>query len=108
MLNSDIVNSTAYRTKTRSDLEYYYAIEHTRMSRLLTITGISSFIFGLLILGAGIFFRMIYDPASFNIAGYSMSNLETYAVGLSGIVVGSLLAIGGLVMIVMNKRSEWL
>ena len=94
---------TEYRKKTAAeftdDLEMYYATERERRNRSLTATGISLVILGLLILGAGIYFRSTYNPVNFKSADYKFLYLQAYSGGLSGIIVGTIMHVFGWVIL---------
>jgi hypothetical protein len=94
---------TEYRKKTLAeftdDIEIYYATERERRNRLLTITGTSFVILGLLILGAGIYFRSTYNPVNFKSADYKFLYLQAYSGGLSGVIVGAIMLVFGWVIL---------
>jgi len=83
---------------TSSDLEIYLATERQRTNRLLTITGISLVIMGLLIFGAGFYFRLTYNPVNFNVSKvseYRLAYSQAYSAGIIGILIGLIMHIFG-------------
>ena len=94
---------TEYRKRTAAeftgDLDIYYATDRERRNRSLTAAGISFVIMGLLILGAGIYFRSTYNPVNFKPANYIFLYLQAYSGGLSGIIVGTILHVFGWVIL---------
>ena len=86
-----------------SDLEIYLAQERGRKNRLLRTAGLSLIIVGLLLLGAGIYFRLAYSPANFQASDYKLLFRQAYYGGLSGIVVGITMDVFG--WIIMGLTS---
>ena len=86
------------------NLEFYYAMERIRNHKLLTLIGVSFIVLGLLIIGAGIYFRLTYAPANFSAAAYTLENVKAHAAGLAGIIVGGVLTIGGILLMELNRK----
>lgn len=84
---------------TSSNVELFYAIEREKKNRLLTITGITLIVLGLIIFGGGIFFRLTYSQVNFEGSVYKLEFLQAYSAGLSAILVGSIMDIFGWIII---------
>lgn len=105
MIETEAINNSPDRVENRQgNIDFYYAVERIRNHKMLTLIGVSFIVLGILIVGAGIFFRLTYDPASFNVSGYTLANMQAYAAGLAGIIVGGVLAAGGILLMELNRR----
>lgn len=108
MVNNDKTKSSLDKIEDRlGNLENILAKERTSKRRLFII-GTSLLVLGVLILGTGIYFRQAYTPSNFNFITFITYRLEyrqAYAAGLSGIVVGSLMAVGGIVIMIIKRNK---
>ena len=86
------------------NLENLLAKERTSKRRLFII-GISLLVLGVLILGTGIYFHQAYTPSNFNVITDRLEYRQAYAAGLSGIIVGSLMAVGGIVIMIIKRNK---
>lgn len=81
------------------DLKRYFVTGRESKNKLLTITGISLFVLGLLIFGTGIYFRLAYSPTNIKTVGsYKQQFEQIYYGGLAAIIVGAIMDIFGLII----------